>query len=223
MRCIRCQREIDENSRFCPFCGSSQAPTCPQCGSQVAINQAFCSQCGAKLLTSAQEPPESTGAPAEALRATAGGTESTRVTVGVWIRFVALAIDCIILYIVSYFIAKPFGSATTSLSGGFNTGFSLGGTLAGVVILLYLIYFVVLEGTVGATFGKIVLGLRVVRKDGSRCGIVAALIRNILRVIDAMPYVIPYLVGAILVRKSPHNQRLGDRVANTLVVRSQTR
>ncbi|KUK31951.1 MAG: RDD domain containing protein [Thermoanaerobacterales bacterium 50_218] len=146
----------------------------------------------------------------------------TKATVGVWRRFVALFIDGIILYIANYFIAKPFGSATTSFSGGVETGFSLVGGAALAVILLDFAYFVLLEGTVGATLGKLILGMRVVMKDGSKCRIGAALIRNIMRAIDGIPYFIPYLLGAILIWKSPTKQRLGERVANTLVVNCTT-
>lgn len=39
-----------------------------------------------------------------------------------------------------------------------------------------------------------------------------------MRVVDGAPWIIPYLVGAIAVWNSPINQRLGDRVAQTVVV-----
>jgi uncharacterized RDD family membrane protein YckC len=47
----------------------------------------------------------------------------------------------------------------------------------------------------------------------------AALIRNILRIVDGL---FVYLVGAILVWKSDKRQRLGDRVAHTVVVRASS-
>jgi len=72
-----------------------------------------------------------------------------------------------------------------------------------------------MEGLVGATIGKMVLGMRVTKVDGSPCDLQAALIRNILRIVDALPF---YLIGAILVWTSSRRQRLGDRVANTVVV-----
>lgn len=79
-------------------------------------------------------------------------------------------------------------------------------------------YFVLLEGTAGATIGKVVLGIRVRRLDGARVGLGAAAIRNLARAIDAFPYVIPYLVGAIAVSRSETKQRLGDRWAKTVVI-----
>ena len=44
----------------------------------------------------------------------------------------------------------------------------------------------------------------------------AALVRNLLRLVDALFF---YLVGAIFALASPRGQRLGDRAAHTLVVR----
>jgi uncharacterized RDD family membrane protein YckC len=48
----------------------------------------------------------------------------------------------------------------------------------------------------------------------------AAFIRTILLYIDQIPYVIPYLLGAILIWTSDKKQRLGDRVAHTVVVKA---
>ena len=48
-----------------------------------------------------------------------------------------------------------------------------------------------------ATLGKLLLGLRVVNVDGSRIGWGASIIRNLLRIIDALPFF--YLFGAILI------------------------
>lgn len=54
--------------------------------------------------------------------------------------------------------------------------------------------------------------------DGSPAGYWKAFVRSLVRVVDAAPWIIPYLVGAIAVWNSPSKQRLGDRVAQTVVV-----
>jgi uncharacterized RDD family membrane protein YckC len=77
-------------------------------------------------------------------------------------------------------------------------------------------YFIVLEATQGATLGKMALGLRVVKTNGAPITWADSLIRNLLRIIDGL---FGYLVGAILIWSSPLKQRLGDRVAHTVVVR----
>ena len=77
------------------------------------------------------------------------------------------------------------------------------------------IYFIVLEGTVGATVGKLVCKIRVKKENGDACGIWEAFVRNTLRVIDGLAF---YLVGIILMVTSDKKQRLGDRIAKTVVI-----
>ena len=73
-----------------------------------------------------------------------------------------------------------------------------------------------LEGTAGATVGRLVCKIRVKKENGDACGIWKAFVRNILRIVDGLAF---YLVSAILIARSDKKQRLGDRVANTIVVR----
>ena len=54
--------------------------------------------------------------------------------------------------------------------------------------------------------------------DGEPVNPEAALTRNLMRFLDAFPYVVPYLVGAYAISNSPKMQRFGDRVAETMVV-----
>lgn len=77
-------------------------------------------------------------------------------------------------------------------------------------------YYSFFEGVFGGTIGKLLLGMRVVNAEGRNCGLGRALVRNLLRIIDALPFA--YIVGAALVDSSDKRQRLGDRVAKTYVV-----
>ena len=122
--------------------------------------------------------------------------------VGVGPRFLALLIDAIIIGVVGVILGVIFRNSP-GLSGG-------------VTGLLALAYFIVLEATQGATLGKMALGLRVTRTDGAPISWTESIIRNLLRIIDGL---FVYLVGAILIWTSPLKQRLGDRVAKTVVVR----
>ena len=88
------------------------------------------------------------------------------------------------------------------------------GLLATVVGTLY---HVVLEGSGGRTVGKAAVGIAVVEGDGSRCGYRAAVIRTLLRFVDALPFA--YLVGFLGILLTERRQRVGDLVANTVVVR----
>ena len=129
--------------------------------------------------------------------------------VGVGLRAVAVIIDGVVLFVVGYLIALVTGQTT-------GTGFNLEGAPALLWFLLSFAYYVVLEAQMSGTLGKQLLGLRVVKTDGSPIDFQASLIRNVLRIVDGF---FVYLIGAILVWTSPLKQRLGDRVAGTVVVR----
>jgi len=79
-------------------------------------------------------------------------------------------------------------------------------------------YSALLEGFWnGQTIGKRLFHLRVIDESGLPLRIEQAWVRNLMRVVDALP--LAYLVGGISVLSSPIMQRFGDRVAGTLVVR----
>ena len=79
-------------------------------------------------------------------------------------------------------------------------------------------YGAVLEGFWnGQTIGKRLFHLRVIDQDGLPLRIEQAWVRNLMRVLDTLPFA--YLVGGLSVLSSPLLQRFGDRVAGTLVVR----
>jgi uncharacterized RDD family membrane protein YckC len=134
--------------------------------------------------------------------------------VGVGRRFVATLVDLILFLIVFVVVAVVSGHAQAS---GGSVSASLTGAPALILDILFFLYYIVLEAVLGATLGKLLLGLRVVNVDGSRIGWGASIIRNLLRIIDVLPFF--YLLGAILIWTSPQRQRLGDRVAKTVVVR----
>jgi uncharacterized RDD family membrane protein YckC len=126
-------------------------------------------------------------------------------------RFVALLIDTIVLGIA----AAPFAE-TTHTPGYWRI--ELVGARAAVPFLIWLGYFVVMEGSIGATLGKLAVGVRVRDEDGSPLGWGPAFIRNLARLVDAFPYVVPYVVGAVAVWSGPTRQRLGDRWGHTVVI-----
>jgi uncharacterized RDD family membrane protein YckC len=69
----------------------------------------------------------------------------------------------------------------------------------------------------GRSPGKRLVGLRVVRDGGLPITFGASLVRNLLRVADALP--VSYVVGLIAMVASPSGKRLGDMAAGTLVIR----
>jgi uncharacterized RDD family membrane protein YckC len=130
---------------------------------------------------------------------------------GVGRRAVALAID----WAISLVWAWPLAETRV---GDSSFTFSLRGWPFVAWAVIWLAYFVILETAVGGTVGKLALGIRVRSATGARIGAGASLVRNLLRIVDAFPYAIPYLVGAIAVWTSSERRRIGDRAAGTVVV-----
>ena len=96
------------------------------------------------------------------------------------------------------------------------------GVLVSLVLSLAAIaYFVYMEGTYGQTLGKRLVGIVVVKADGSACDIRASAIRNVARIVDAFPTL--YIVGfAVMYLLGEDRQRVGDLVADTMVVAVDT-
>jgi len=84
--------------------------------------------------------------------------------------------------------------------------------------LLFFGYFILFEWRFeGRTPGKRLLGIRVVRDGGFPLDFTAAMVRNIVRILEvALGF---YVVSAVSTLLSPLNRRLGDLAAGTIVVR----
>jgi uncharacterized RDD family membrane protein YckC len=96
--------------------------------------------------------------------------------------------------------------------------------LALMIIVLFLIfsgYFAFFEWAwSGQTPGKRWLKLRVLREDGRPITFWEAAVRNLLRTLDMMPAPF-YSIGLISVFSTTRDQRVGDMVAGTVVVRER--
>lgn len=78
---------------------------------------------------------------------------------------------------------------------------------------IFALYFPVLEHLYGKTFGKRVLGLRVIREQGGPIGLAAAFVRR-------LPYFFKLLwLDALFIPFSEKKQRAFDIVAKTVVIR----
>jgi uncharacterized RDD family membrane protein YckC len=122
-------------------------------------------------------------------------------------------VDMLIVVTIWSAFGLAFGQAPDT---GF--GFKLEGAPALLSFGGIFAYFIVTEAVWSATPGKMLIGMRVVNEeDGAAIGWQRAIVRNLLRVVDFFPSL--YLVGFIAAVSSPKSQRLGDRMARTVVVR----
>jgi uncharacterized RDD family membrane protein YckC len=143
---------------------------------------------------------------------------------GVGIRFFAFIIDTIIFGILLWLFMKFFSDTyVDGCDSSFYIGINRNGTfygLCGFPVQLYFLvifaYYVLLEWKLGGTLGKLVTGMRVRKATGEPIDLKASLIRNVMRIVDFLPFF--YLVGAISIWNSETKQRVGDRLAKTVVV-----
>lgn len=139
-------------------------------------------------------------------------------------RFLACAIDhaiqalTIILMIVAFVTLANYSSLGDRLNNAPKWVYAI------LIIILFLLisgYFTFFEWIWrGQTPGKRWLKLRVIREDGRPVTFWEATVRNLLRSFDMMPAPF-YSIGLISVFISGRDQRIGDLIAGTVVVRER--
>ena len=134
-------------------------------------------------------------------------------------RILAFVVDTVVIGVAVVVLALLFGLLGAGI--GSRSLLGVGLLIAGFVgLLLQFGYFVYFEGKTGQTPGKRLLDVVVVKEDGRPCDYADAAVRNLLRIVDSIGLVIPYLVGLIVMFVTEDNQRIGDLVADTVVVRA---
>ncbi|MGA2185891.1 MAG: RDD family protein [Bryobacteraceae bacterium] len=141
---------------------------------------------------------------------------------GFWIRFVAVLIDGIILGVVGAIINIPFnlmmagmGTMTDPMAifGSFMGIFSIMMVLNMAIAMAYESWFVVNKG---ATPGKLVLSLEVIRADGTRPGWGLAIGRYFAKILSSWPTI---WIGYIMAGIDDEKRGLHDRICDTRVIR----
>jgi uncharacterized RDD family membrane protein YckC len=137
---------------------------------------------------------------------------------GIPLRFVAVLLDALIVFFpLGIVLALMTGGGYAESGDGYaNAGVNIGGKTFWLLLALGVGYYVMCEAATGATLGKRMVGIRVVGEDGGYLTFGAAVVRNLVRLVDCLFF---YLVGGLFALTSKRGQRLGDRAAHTLVVR----
>lgn len=147
------------------------------------------------------------------------GVSMNLVLAGLGSRFAAFTLDVLIQ--VAVFVVVVLGVGAATENGGQTAHLVAAGVLSATAILDFIGYFILCELLwSGRSIGKRASGTRVVRLDGAPVGFWASLLRNLMRLIDMMPSFV-YLVGSVLILATPKNQRLGDILGGTLVIRER--
>lgn len=140
-------------------------------------------------------------------------------------RALALAADLIFFGVIALVVNSVYGVA--QIGPGPGVLFTVGGVSGAgyttttavdwpVLTVIWLLYFTIPEAMFGATPGKLWNNLRVVRLDGRPLRLRDVVIRNVVRLIDGLPFL--YLIGGASVLATKGSQRLGDLAAGTTVV-----
>lgn len=200
----------------------------PPIPAQLIPDTAYCSECGrpfpsSQLVSMGNASVCAQCKPVFLQRIREGGqTLGVRRYAGFWIRFVARVIDAVILGVVGVIINIPlrlvigFGGA-----GNAAAVMSLGFALLGITLLVdfaigfaYEVYFVASRG---ATPGKMILGLKIIRSDGSPLNAGQAVGRYFAYVLDGFTLFIGFIIAGF----DDQKRSLHDRICDTRVIHVQ--
>jgi len=149
---------------------------------------------------------------------------------GLGSRFIALSVDLlvqivmiVVVYTALFIVGVGLSTLIDIIAGGKTTlGSAIANTLLALAIISlfliqwgYFVFFEVRRG--GQTPGKRLMHLRVVRDKGQPVRFFDSVIRNILRIVDALPGT--QMVGVVSILANKRNKRVGDLAAGTIVVR----
>ena len=136
---------------------------------------------------------------------------------GIGSRFYAALIDTGLLALIAligYYVNRNFIRELGDTLGNWLGAF--GGI---IVFALFWGYYMVSEVTTnGQSLGKRALGLRVIKEGGYPIGFADSAIRNLVRLVDFLPFFYGAGLLAMLINKDW--RRLGDLAAGTLVVKT---
>lgn len=138
--------------------------------------------------------------------------------VGFWWRFLASMIDGIILFAVNFAVSLALGLTTFQIVGlEQNTAGIMTIALTWFVgMAIRIAYEVIFIGAYGATPGKRVCKMKVVRADGTPVGYALALGRFFAKILSSITLLIGYIIAAF----DSEKRALHDRICDTRVIDS---
>lgn len=124
-------------------------------------------------------------------------------------RIPATIIDLTLFYVFFFTYAYTYGEPD-------DGGYTVSGFAALGVPAIWFLYFPLTEALGGQTLGHKLMGIKVVSKSGKPITFSQAIRRRVCDIFDLHFFF--GLIGFLVVRSSPDNQRLGDMWAGTIVV-----
>ncbi len=137
---------------------------------------------------------------------------------GFWVRYVAAAVDGIILAVPIIIIEFVLGASTiTTINSSATMSPNIAAQFTGTAINLLVtwIYYVFMTNAFGATLGKMLVGIHVQANNGQKLALGNILLRETIgKLISAMLLLIGYIMAAFTSQK----QALHDKIAGSVVV-----
>lgn len=128
-------------------------------------------------------------------------------------RLLAFFLDVLILILYSYIAGIVFGKRKYNMLGE-PDGYSFQGASMIFLFIGILILFPTIEGLTGQTIGKKIVGIKVVETKYGK----PTLIGSYIRFITAPFEIFIFFVGYIIAYNNKKRKRIGDFLANTVVV-----
>lgn len=218
--CPSCGAKATPDAAYCAACGSPlrpensrmvlgavQALKCSRCGEVNERSAVYCAACGFPLR---EEEPVRFGSPSVA-NDTLDAWELGR-PAGFWIRVVASLIDGLVLMfavaiIAAIIIQENYIGSRASEEAGFTSQDTL-------TFLTVAAYLVAMVAVYAATVGKLALGIRIVRTDGSKVNWGTAVLRFLASVLSMLLLGIGFLMVAFRDDK----RALHDLMCGTVVI-----
>jgi uncharacterized RDD family membrane protein YckC len=133
-----------------------------------------------------------------------------------WRRFGAYIIDGIIVGIIQYVLSSIIATFIFDLQPtDIGEFFTIAGGLYALIFLISIMYYILYWAWRGQTLGKMAMGIKIVRLDGSSIGVGRATLRYVGYLISTMTL----LIGFLMIIGDSKKQGLHDKIADTYVVR----
>lgn len=187
--CPHCQSPNPDEAQYCRNCGYLLASKAAGAG-PAATATAACPSCGAWVPSAAEYCPA------------CGQQVGGRVYAGFWIRLLAYIIDGVIIGVTNVVLDLAIDDPLTS-------------TLLQIAVAA--VYAIGFWTAVGATPGKMALGLRVTMASGEPIGLGPA----VLRYIGYFLSTLILLIGFLMIAFTREKRGLHDFIAGTVVIKTR--
>ena len=238
VRCPNCGHPTSAEAVYCTECGVRLEIPCPSCNTPNAFSSAFCRHCGASLRAelAAPAPPSppppsapacprcrsvnepgaafcySCGLPFDERREPGAALLPPGRPAGFWVRVAGWVIDTVLLAAAQLALVALWPGL--SISEHFLAEEPAWTKVDWVVLVGNVLYYTLGLSIWATTIGKRVMGIYVLRPDGSKLGPVRAFARYLAYVVSALPFLFGYLMVAIRRDK----RALHDLICDTVVV-----